>query len=81
MTESSLAYKAIVGVDTHKDVHVAVAIDDLGRVLGSRMVRTTTHGYGALHAWARRLAPEVQYGIEGTGSWGAGLSRYLLAQG
>ena len=81
MTGPSLAHKAVVGVDTHKDIHVAVAIDELGRVLGTRAVRTTTHGYGALHGWARRLAPEVRYGIEGTGSWGAGLCRYLQAQG
>lgn len=81
MTGSSLAQQAIVGVDTHKDLHVAVAIDELGRVLGTRSVLTTSHGYGALYGWARRLAPTVRYGIEGTGAWGAGLSRYLQAKG
>jgi transposase len=81
MTGPSLAHLAIVGVDTHKDVHVAVAIDGLGRLLGYRTVRTTEHGYGALHGWARGLAEQVSFGIEGTGSYGAGLSRHLQARG
>lgn len=81
MTEPSLAQRVVVGVDTHKHNHVAVAIDALGRVLGSRSVRATEHEYGALHGWAQRLSADVVYGIEGTGSYGAGLSRHLEAKG
>lgn len=80
MTGPSLA-QAIVGVDTHKDAHVAVAINELGQLLGQRTVRSTEHGYGALHGWAVGLAEHVRFGIEGTGSYGAGLSRHLEAKG
>jgi transposase len=81
MTTSSLAQEVIVGVDTHKDVHVAVAIDVNGRRLGEHLVPTTERGCVELHRWALGLAPRVCYGVEGTGSYGAGLSRYLQAQG
>jgi transposase len=70
-----------VGVDTHKDVHVAVAIDIHGRRLGERMVPTTERGCTELHRWALGFAPRACYGVEGTGSYGAGLSRFLQAQG
>ncbi len=81
MTTSSLAQEVIVGVDTHKDVHVAVAIDIHGRRLGERMVPTTEGGCTELHRWALGFAPRAWYGVEGTGSYGAGLARYLQAQG
>jgi transposase len=81
MTTSSLAQEVIVGVDTHKDVHVAVAIDIHGRRLGERMVPTTERGCIELHRWALGFAQRACYGVEGTGSYGAGLSRYLQAQG
>jgi transposase len=81
MTISSLAHEVIVGVDTHKDVHVAVAIDIHGRRLGERMVPTTELGCTELHRWALGFASRACYGVEGTGSYGAGLSRYLQAQG
>ena len=81
MTTSSLAQEVIVGVDTYKDVHVAVAIDVNGRRLGEHLVPTTERGCVELHRWALGLAPRVCYGVEGTGSYGAGLSRYLQAQG
>lgn len=81
MTRLSLAQEAVVGVDTHKDIHVAVAIDGQGRLLGQRTVRTTERGSRELHEWASGLAGEVRYGVEGTGSYGAGLARFLSAQG
>lgn len=80
MTRPSLAQRVFVGVDTHKDVHVAAAIDAQGRLLGYRSVATTERGCRELHEWALSLAPQVRYGVEGTGSYGAGLSRYLRAQ-
>ena len=81
MTKSSVAQRIIVGVDTHKDVHVAAAIDVQGRLLGYHTAATTERGCSDLHQWALTLAPRIQYGVEGTGSYGAGLSRFLQAQG
>lgn len=71
----------IVGVDTHKDTHVAVAIDSLGRRLAQLEVSTTTRGYRQLHEWALDLGPSAGFGIEGTGSYGAGLTRQLRLAG
>lgn len=71
-----------VGVDTHKDTHVARAKDHLGRRLGDvKIVPTTPGGYHELLVWARSLGDVDAFGVEGTGSWGAGLARYLAAQG
>jgi transposase len=58
-----------VGVDTHADFHVAVAGDQLGRVLGTITVPTTKHGYASLLAWAGEYGTVVGFGVEGTGSW------------
>ena len=71
----------ILGVDTHKDNHVAVALDELGRHLGILSVPTTTEGYRKLLRWARGLGTIEQAGVEGTGSFGAGLARFLKAEG
>jgi transposase len=71
----------IVGVDTHKHVHAAVAIDALGARLGATTVPVGERGYRVLEAWARSLGPIRAFGVEGTGSYGAGLSRFLVAQG
>lgn len=66
-----------VGVDTHKDVHVAVALDGLGARIGELLLPTTPAGYAELERWAAELGPIEAFGIEGTGSYGAGLARYL----
>src|SRR5674476_913790 len=71
----------IVGVDTHQDVHVAVALDALGRRLGELQIAATTSGYGQLVSWVRELDPAARFGVEGTGSYGAGLHRYLRRHG
>lgn len=71
----------VVGVDTHKDVHVASAKDDLGRPLGRISVPASSNGYGRLLAWSRTLGSVQAFGIEGTGCYGAGLSRYLRTRG
>ena len=70
-----------LGVDTHKDVHVAVALDGLGRRLGTLSVPTIPAGYKELVNWARGFGPLEHAGVEGTGSFGAGLTRFLRAQG
>lgn len=70
-----------VGVDTHKDTHCAVALDQLGRPMDQLLVKTDLEGYRRLLDWSRALAEDLQFGIEGTGSFGAGLSRFLAEQG
>lgn len=67
------------GVDTHKNTHVAAALDELGRVLGTETFPTTSAGYRALHQWLHGFGTVTAVGVEGTGTWGAGLARYLTA--
>jgi len=71
----------VLGVDTHLDLHVAVALDQLGRRLGELTVPSTTRGYERLLRWAEGFGPVGCAGIEGTSSYGAGLSRHLKAAG
>jgi len=75
------ASRIIVGVDTHKDQHVAVAVDSLGVRLGQHNLPTTGTGYAGLEHWASSLGEIDAFGIEGTGSYGAGLSRFLRGRG
>lgn len=69
------------GVDTHKDLHVAAALDGVGRLLGTQSFPTTAAGYRALLGWLRGFGTVASVGVEGTGSWGAGLARHLAAEG
>src|SRR5215217_7457120 len=73
--------RVTVGVDTHTDQHVGVALDQFGRRLGTRSIPTTPAGFAALLAWAGDLGVIERIGIEGTGSYGAGLTRWLRARG
>jgi transposase len=70
-----------VGVDTHKHWHVAVALDALGELLGEIVIAATAAGYGELVAWLSGLDGEVVVGIEGAGSYGAGLCQHLRDAG
>ena len=70
-----------VGVDTHKHWHVAVALCALGRLLGEITVPATAAGYRELVSWLAGLGGEAVVGIEGTGSYGAGLCQYLESAG
>jgi transposase len=69
------------GVDTHADSHMAAVIDPLGRHLGHRSFPTTPAGYQALAAWMAGHGTVVLVGVEGTGAYGAGLTRALTALG
>jgi transposase len=69
------------GVDTHLDVHVAAALDPLGGVLGTQSFPTTTAGYRQLLGWLRGFGELGRVGVEGTGSYGVALSRYLASHG
>jgi len=65
------AVAVILGVDTHLDFHVAVAVDHLGRRLGDSSVPTTVQGYERLLRWAEGFGPLRCAGVEGTSSYGA----------
>ncbi|MDP9435484.1 MAG: IS110 family transposase [Actinomycetota bacterium] len=69
------------GVDTHQDLHVAAALDQLGRVLGTESFPTTIGGYRQLLAWLRGYGQLDKVGVEGTGSYGAALARHLTGDG
>jgi len=71
----------ILGVDTHADAHVAVALDGLGRRLGHTTVPSTEAGYAALVGWAEEFGTLACAGVEGSGSFGVGLARFLRARG
>jgi transposase len=66
-----------VGVDTHSDAHVGVALDHVGRRLGEVAVSNDENGYRRLLRWASGFGELACVGVEGTGSYGAGLSRFL----
>ncbi len=67
----------VIGVDTHKDLHVAVALDALGVRLGQLLIPATTAGYAQLEQWGRAHGTPTAFGVDGTGSYGAGLTRFL----
>lgn len=69
------------GVDTHLDVHVAAALDEHGRLLGTESFETTAAGYRKLLGWLEGFGTVCLVGVEGTGSYGAGLTRHLHAEG
>lgn len=71
----------VVGVDTHKDEHVAVALDGIGGHLGSHAAPATPDGHAALLTWAHSHGRVVAFGVEGTGTYGLGLARYLRRHG
>ena len=79
--EGSRGDELVVGVDTHQDEHVAVVIDRQGVRLGELHTVATIKGYGELERWSRSLGEIQAFGIEGTGSYGAGVARFLTRRG
>src|SRR5213080_3427156 len=69
------------GVDTHADVHVAAALDPVGGLLGVAEFPVTPAGYARLLSWLSGFGTACLVGIEGTGSYGAGLARHVTAAG
>ncbi|MFE2099714.1 IS110 family transposase [Streptomyces sp. NPDC059468] len=67
-------------MDTHGEVHVAAVVSPLGKILGTESFPATAAGYRRLLVWARKRGTVRRAGVEGTGIFGAGLSRYLLTQ-
>lgn len=73
--DARVATRVTVGVDTHLDTHVAVALDQLGRRLEVGFFSADPGGYRDLLAWSTSLGAIRAFGIEGTGCYGAGLAR------
>jgi transposase len=69
------------GVDTHLDTHMAAALDGIGGQLGIRQFKADPAGYVALLAWLESFGAVALVGVEGTGSYGAGLTRHLQGAG
>jgi transposase len=81
MTIVEAARSVTGGVDTHLDIHVAAALDSVGGLLGTAPFPTTPPGYQALLSWLESFGAVSKVGIEGTGSYGAGLSKFLRGAG
>lgn len=80
--EQQAAERGVVGgVDTHKDLHVAAVVDAQDRVLGSRSFPTTRQGYRQMLAWMRSFGHLQRIGVEATGTYGAGLLRFMQSTG
>ncbi|WP_257027947.1 MULTISPECIES: transposase [unclassified Streptomyces] len=78
-TDPPVRREVVLGVDTHGEVHVAAVVSLLGKVLGTESFPAAV-GYRQLLVWARKRGTVRRVGVEGTGTFGAGMSRYLLAQ-
>ena len=65
------------GVDTHLDTNMAAALDGVGGELGVKEFPTTAAGYRDLLGWLRSFGTVGRVGVEGSGSYGAGLARFL----
>jgi transposase len=82
MDETRAGTRRIVGgVDTHKDLHVAAVVDERDVVLGTHSFATTRQGYRQLLAWMRTFGDLDRVGVETTGSYGAGLLRFMNKAG
>jgi transposase len=82
MTLTIVETRAVTGgVDTHADVHVAAALDPIGGLLGVQEFPATAAGYARLLGWLGGFGTVCLVGIEGTGSYGAGLARHITAAG
>ena len=81
MTMVEAARAVTGGVDTHLDVHVAAALDPVGGLLGTEEFTADPAGYKAMLSWLEGFGEVAKVGMEGTGSYGAGLARFLRHQG
>lgn len=77
----SVSRVVVGGIDTHKDLHVAAVIDTAEMVLGTESFSTTRAGYRSLVRWMRSFGDVRRVGVEGTGSYGAGINRHLSEAG
>ena len=69
------------GIDTHGEVHVAAVLDEVGGLLGTQSFRADPDGYAELLSWLEAFGEVSKVGVEGTGSYGAGVARFLARAG
>lgn len=82
MTTSPTTVEVIGGIDTHSRTHHAAALNAAtGKLLGDQEFPATSKGYAQLLRWLSALGTVIQVGMEGTGSYGAGLCRFLQTRG
>lgn len=81
ITQQPPVRRIAVGIDTHKHSHVAVALDELGDRLGELTVAADRAGHERVAGWAAGHGRVIAFGVEGTGSYGAGVASYLQRQG
>lgn len=81
MNNSRNKAEVILGVDTHLDIHVGVLLNAQGHQLGCLMVTTNISGYERLVTWANSFGCLKRAGVEGTGTYGAGLASVLRKHG
>src|SRR5437763_13869497 len=79
-TMTDTAPRITGGVDTHRDVHVVAALDERGGQLGVESFPANAAGYRSALGWLRSFGALERVGVEGTGTYGAGLARYLQIQ-
>jgi transposase len=79
--ENTAVPRIVGGVDTHKDLHVAAVVDERDRVIGRQCFATTRQGYRQMLIWMRSFGEVQRIGIESTGSYGAGLLRFVQRAG
>lgn len=79
--EEGAERRVVGGVDTHKDLHVAAVVDERDHVLETRCFATTRQGYRQMLVWMRSFGEVQRVGIESTGSYGAGLLRFIQKAG
>lgn len=81
MKEELSCKEVILGVDTHLDVHVGAIINETGKLLGTKSISVNTNGYRDLYSWASSFGQLNRAGVEGTGTYGAELFKYLESNG
>ena len=81
ITQDAAVCSVVGGVDTHKDLHVVAVVDEHDHILGSQCFATTRHGFKQMLTWMRSFGQLRRVGVEATGTYGAGLLRYLQAAG
>jgi transposase len=77
MDHQSMQSEVILGVDTHLETHVGAVVNQGGKLLGTLAVPTNAAGYLKLLAWGKSFGNLCRAGVEGTGTYGAGLTRVL----
>lgn len=70
-----------IGVDAHKQIHVAVAVDDAGREIARWRGANSSDGWHDLVRWAAALPQPQAWGIEGAWNYGRGLAQHLVGAG